>query len=108
MVPKPRDTFTEYVEDQLSGLKGLEIRRMFGGKGLYLEENFFAILFDGKIYFKTSPANLPDYLASGSKPLVYQKKGKKTVRLKNYYEVPPHVLEDRDTLEKWAIRSASI
>ena len=71
MAPKADDSFAEFIEDQLSGLKGLEIRRMFGGKGLYLKSNFFAILYNGKIYFKTTPAEIPDYLAAGSKPFLY-------------------------------------
>jgi DNA transformation protein len=98
----PADTFAEFVADQLEGMEGLEIKRMFGGQGLYLKKSFFGILFSGKLYFKTHPGTLPQYLDQGSKPFVYAKKGKKTIRLKNYYEVPVDILEDRKALKAWA------
>ena len=99
------DTFTEFVGDQLEGLEDLEIKRMFGGQGLYLKKVFFGILFNGKLYFKTNPKTLPHYLAQNSKPFVYAKKGKKTIRLKNYYEVPVDILEDRKSLKSWALEA---
>lgn len=100
------DTFQEFVTDQLEGLEGLEIRRMFGGWGLYLKKSFFGILFSGKLYFKTGPETAGDYLAAKSKPFVYAKKGKKPIRLKNYYEVPVDILEDRKELKSWAMKAA--
>lgn len=100
------DTFSEFVADQLSGLDGLVIKRMFGGSGLYLNKIFFGILFGGKLYFKTNPETLPQYLAENSKPFVYSKKGKKTIRLKKYYEVPVDILEDSRALKAWARQAA--
>ncbi len=100
------DSFAEFVADQLAGLEGVEIRRMFGGHGVYLKKVFFAILADGKLYFKTNPKTLPAFEKAGSKPFIYEKKGKKTIRLKNYYEVPVDILENRRKLHAWAIASA--
>lgn len=101
------DSFTEFVVDQLEGLEGLVCKRMFGGFGLYLKKNFFAILFQGKLYFKITPETVSRYRAKKSKPFVYAKKGKKTIRLKNYYEVPVAILEDRAKLKIWAFEAAS-
>ena len=101
-----KDSFSEFVADQLEGLEGLEIKRMFGGLGLYLKRDFFGILFQGKLYFKTNPKTLPRYKAQNSKPFVYSKKGKKTIRLKKYYEVPVDVLEDGKTLKAWALQAS--
>ncbi len=98
----PGDSFAEFAANQLDGLEGLEIRRMFGGHGLYLKKEFFAILFNGKLYFKTNPETLPAYLTAASKPFTYRKKGKKTIKLKNYYEVPVEILEDSRRLKAWA------
>lgn len=103
----PADTFSEFVADQLEGLDGLKIKRMFGGAGLYLKAAFFGILSGGKLYFKTRPESLPRYLARNSRPFVYSKKGKKTIRLKNYYEVPVEILEDRGALKSWALEAAA-
>ncbi len=100
------DTFSEFVADQLEGLEGLAIKHMFGGSGLYLKKNFFGILYKGKLYFKTRPETVSKYRTQSSEPFVYTKKGKKTIRLKNYYEVPVDILEDRDQLKSWALDAA--
>ncbi len=101
----PTDTFTDFVTDQLQGLEGLEIKHMFGGSGLYLKKIFFGILFSGKLYFKTHPQTIAKYRREKSKPFVYAKKGKKIIRLKNYYEVPVDILEDRAQLKTWALEA---
>ena len=103
-----KDSFREFVADQLEGLEGLAIKTMFGGSGLYLKQNFFGILFQGKLYFKTGPQTLPRYAAQNSKPFVYAKKGKKTIRLKSYYEVPVDILEDSKALKTWALQAATV
>lgn len=100
------DTFAEFVADQLERLEGLKIKRMFGGHGLYLKESFFGILSGGKLYFKTHPETLPDYLALKSKPFEYSKPGKKIIRLRHYFEVPADILEDRKALKVWAVKAA--
>ncbi len=104
----PVDTFSEFVADQLAGLDGLVIKKMFGGSGLYLNKKFFGILFSGKLYFKTGTGTLSRYLAENSKPFVYSKKGKKPVRLKDYYEVPVGILEDRKALKSWALEASEV
>ncbi len=101
------DSFTEFVADQLEGLEGLRIKKMFGGSGLYLKEAFFGILAQGKLYFKTHPETLSQYLALKSKPFEYSKSGKKIIRLRHYYEVPADILEDCGELKVWALQAAA-
>lgn len=101
------DTFAEFVADQLEGLEGLVIKPMFGGFGLYLKESFFGILSEGRLYFKTNPQTVSRYKAAKSKLFTYSKRGKKTIELKNYYEVPVSILEDRKKLKAWALESAA-
>ena len=38
------ESFKDFVLDQLHDLDGVEVRRMFGGYGLYQDELFFGIL----------------------------------------------------------------
>ena len=90
--------FKVFVEDQLSGLRGVVCRAMFGGYGLYQGRTFFGIIFRGRLYFKTNDATRERYERSGTKP--FRPSAKQT--LKNYYEVPAEVLEDPDELVVWA------
>jgi DNA transformation protein len=96
------DTFRDYVLEQLGALEGLRCRRMFGGQGLYCGEQFFGILYGGRLYFKTSPGNLPDY--SSRNCAVFAPSEKQI--LKNYREVPVEILEDAESLTLWAKRAA--
>jgi len=99
-----RDSFPDFVIDQLRALEELECRSMFGGYGLYLGEVFFGILFKGRLYFKTGEASRPKYVEKGMKP--FRPSAKQT--LKSYYEVPIEVLEDHDALVAWAHEAAAV
>jgi DNA transformation protein len=93
-----QDSFRDFVLEQLSALDKLRCKRMFGGHGLYSGETFFGIVFDGRLYFKTNPRTLPDYLAFQS--AVFAPSEKQI--LKNYREVPVDILEDGVQLTTWA------
>ena len=107
------ESFKEFIEDQLSALDGIEFKRMFGAYGIYWGEKFFAILDEGRLYFKTNAESRVRYQSLGSKPFTYEKKDpktkqKKTACLKNYYEVPPDILENARLLREWAVESSAV
>ena len=56
------NSFIDFVLEQLASLNGLRSKRMFGGYGLYCGEQFFGIVFDGRLYFKTNPDTLPEFM----------------------------------------------
>lgn len=91
-------SFLDYVLEQLAEAKGIKTRSMFGGTGLYMGEAFFGIVHKGALYFRTDEASRPAYVKAGSKP--FNPKGKQ--ELHRYYEVPADILEDAETLQKWA------
>lgn len=95
------DSFVEYVVDQLQRLGSVEAKAMFGAHGLYCGGVFFAIIADGRLYFKTDAASRPDYEGRGMAP--FRPNPRQT--LKNYYEVPVEVLEDDEELAAWAERA---
>jgi DNA transformation protein len=96
------DTFRDFVLEQLSSLDGLRCKRMFGGFGLYSGEHFFGIVFDGRLYFKTNPDTLPEFLRYNASVFAPTEKQ----ILKNYREVPVDILEDGEKLLLWARRAA--
>jgi DNA transformation protein len=93
--------FKQFVLDQLSGLRGLTCRAMFGGHGLYLGNRFFGIIHKSRLYFKTDERTRPAYAANGMKP--FRPNAKQT--LKSYYEVPVDVIEDAAQLKAWALQT---
>ena len=93
-----------FVCEQLAGLAGLNCRAMFGGHGLYVGGKFFAIVWRGALYFKTSPKTVGDYVAADMAR--FRPNAKQT--LNNYYEVPAQIIERRGELVAWALRAAAI
>ena len=93
-----KESFKEFVLDQLRLLGRVKCRAMFGGHGLYCEGIFFGIISKGWLYFKTNSTTVSNYLEWDMK--AFQPKPRQT--LKNYYEVPAEILEDEDQLAVWA------
>ena len=74
---------------------------MFGGYGIYASSRFFAILHEGRLYFKTDAESRVAYREQGMGS--FRPTAKQT--LINYYEVPPDVTEDAELLVRWAKRA---
>jgi len=98
----PTDSFVTFILEQLATLDGLRCKRMFGGYGLYSDASFFGIVFDGRLYFKTNPDTLAEYLKYQA--AVFAPSEKQV--LKNYREVPVDILEDSERLLIWARKAA--
>jgi DNA transformation protein len=97
------DSFRDFVLDQLHSLGDIRCRAMFGGYGLYLGEDFFGIVYDGRLYFKTDEGTRKKYERNGMGPFAPSE----TQVLKNYFEVPEEVLEDAEELTVWAREAAA-
>lgn len=98
------DSFREFVLEQLEAMKPVSCRAMFGGFGLYHHDVFFGILHQSRLYFKTDDRTRPDYVKAGMQP--FRPSDQQT--LKNYYEVPPDILENEETLIAWARQAVQV
>jgi len=99
----------EELRDRVLNLLGglpVRSRRLFGGYGLYLQDKFFAVISEGKLYFRTDESSRPEYTRRGMPPLQprHRPRGPRTVD--RNFEVPTDVLEDADSLRAWAFRAA--
>ena len=92
------DSFKDYVLDQLTTLGTVRAHNMFGGHGLYRGPEFFGIVHQGRLYFRTDARTRLDYIARGMSP--FQPNPRQT--LVSYYEVPAEVLDDTEILAGWA------
>jgi DNA transformation protein len=96
--------FLAFVLDQLSGLRGVTSRRMFGAFGLYCGDEFFAVLDDGRLYLYADETTRKRYEDRGMKPFEYAP----GQVLKSYYEIPVDVLEDDAELCGWAREAVAV
>jgi DNA transformation protein len=94
-----RDTFLDFLTDQLGAVDDVIAKRMFGGVGLYSGDLFFAIVHGDIVYFKVDDVNRDDYVRAGARPFRPYEDRPMTM---SYYEVPAAVLEDADELCRWA------
>jgi DNA transformation protein len=96
-------SFLEFVLEQLTGVRKVIHKRMFGGVGLYSGDAFFGVIDNDTLFLKVDDTTRPRYEAAGMPPFA-PIPGKPPMR--GYYQVPPDVLEDGDTLSQWARESA--
>jgi DNA transformation protein len=94
------DGFRAFVLEQLSGVKALRARAMFGGVGLYAGDVFFGIVAADVLYLRVDDSNRRKFEAAGMTPFKpYVDRRPMTM---SYYQVPASVLEDSDKLAAWA------
>lgn len=98
--------FVEYVLDCMEGFGSLSARKMFGGFGLYIGKQIFAIIVDNELYFKADKLLGEEYAQQGSYPFTYEREGKKIAL--SYYLVPISVIEDKESLKSWFNRSMKV
>lgn len=72
---------------------------MFGGHGLYTGDAFFGIVYDDRLYFKTTAETRPWYEERGMEPF----RPNERQQLKNYLEVPPDQIEAPELLVELAL-----
>jgi DNA transformation protein len=101
------------IRDLFQELGPVRIRRMFSGQGIYAGERMFALEAGGEIYLKADEANRDAFEAAGSRPFVYEAKGR-TMTI-NYWLMPGEGLDDPSEAARWgriaveaAMRAAAV
>lgn len=94
----------EWLEDALRELPRFEIRRLFGGAGLYARGVMFGIFYKARVYLKTDDASRPEYVTRGMDAF----RVRQGTVLTKYYEVPEAVLADEDQLLAWSRRALQV
>lgn len=95
------DSYMQYINDQLSAFGSVEMKKMFGGIGIFKDGIMFGMLANDLLRFKVDATNQADYESYGMKAFYNEKKGKGMP----YWEVPLNVIEDHELLSQWATMS---
>ena len=93
--------YLDYLRDQLEAFGPFDMRRMFGGAGLFRDGIMFALVAGDALYLKVDDRNRSDFETAGMTPFSYERRGK-TAALKSYYEVRPELPDDADDFAVWA------
>ena len=89
------------LEDELSPLGPVAVRRMFGGAGVLIDGSMMALIVDDTLYFKVDDDLRPRFEAAGLEPFTYQRKAGKPVVM-SFWRAPEIVLDDADALRDWS------
>ncbi len=94
----------EHIRDLFAGLGPVEVRRMFGGAGIYLGDACFALLVDDCIWMRADEALGRAYAEAGSGQWVYEGRQRAPVTMP-YWQLPDQAMDDPDEAAAWARRS---
>lgn len=93
--------FVDHVVDLLSDLGPVQVKRMFGGVGLYQNDLMFALIFVDSLYLKVDKDSQAQFEAAGSAPFTYEMKDGRTGIL-HYWHLPDEAGDDRIAACRWA------
>jgi DNA transformation protein len=100
--------FHDFVRELFAGLGEVQIKRMFGGAGVYADGLMFALLADETIYIKTDDALKAALKEEGSGPFVWTpNKGPRageSVEM-SYWRLPEAALDDPELASQWAAKA---
>lgn len=91
--------FLDYVVEQMSFIRGLHVRAMFGGYSVYQDDLMFAIIVKDVLYLKTDAVVQRDFDEKGLLPFTYVTLGKSVTM--QYFEAPPEVFEVPNSMREW-------
>ncbi len=98
------EDYLEFIQDQLSDLQPLEVKKMFGGAGFFKEGLMFGLLGKGVFRLKVDESNRKNFEDRGMTALGADTKKKGMP----YWEVPVDVLENKPNLTQWALKSFEV
>lgn len=89
------------LRDLFRDFGAIDIRRMFGGQGIFVDGMMFALVASDVIYLKADEQTVGTFEAEGLKPFSYATKtGEHT--LTSYWQMPDRLYDDTDELARWA------
>lgn len=95
------DALTDLCTELLSPLGPVKVRRMFGGRGFYVDDLFMALIADGEFFLKTDDTTRERFAAAGCVPFSFMTKHGERV-MTGYYRAPEEAMESPALMLPWA------
>lgn len=96
----PHDEYTEHCLELLGSLGPCQVRRMFGGHGIYLDGLMFGLIAGERLYLKVDAQTRPQWEAAGGEPFVFTARGRLVAT--SYYTPPDEAMESPALMRPWA------
>jgi DNA transformation protein and related proteins len=89
------------IKEMFSCFGAVDVRRMFGGMGIYADGTMFALVADGVIYLKSDEGNAASFDREDLGPFTYTtQNGERGVM--SYRRMPDRLYDDPDELAVWS------
>jgi DNA transformation protein and related proteins len=88
------------IEELFEPVGPVQLKRMFGGHGIYREGRIVALEANGMIWLKADDVSKSDFEKAGSRPFTYDKKGGGVTAM-SYWLLPEAAFEDSDVMRQW-------
>ena len=100
-------SYREFLLDLLNPIGPINIRRMFGGAGIFADGLMFALIADDMLYLKVDGQTQPRFEMEGMAAFSYQTKaGRRGVM--SYWTCPDRLFDDPDELHEWAREAIAV
>ena len=87
------------IEELFQPFDHVDVKRLFGGHGVYADGLMFALQAYGEIYLRVDAQTLPAFEAKGLAPFVYDSKRGRAIL--SYRKLPEEAHEDPEQLARW-------
>lgn len=99
------DQFTQHCCELLSPLGTVRSRAMFGGRGIYVDDLFVALIGSEQLYLKVDALTQAQFEAAGCTPFLYRKDDKWLAM--GYFNAPEEAMESPALMQPWARLAAA-
>jgi DNA transformation protein len=97
----------EHIRELFTEFGPVQIRRMFGGAGIYADGVMFALVSDQQIFLKTDASTTPQFTAERCSPFQYGTRNG-TRALRSYLRLPDRLYDDPAELARWARQALAV
>jgi DNA transformation protein len=85
----------------------VDVRRMFGGQGVFADGLMIALVARGEIFLKADAGTIPDFEREGQRAFSYATRNGEHV-LTSYWRMPERLYDDTEELARWARLSLAV
>jgi DNA transformation protein len=95
------------IRELFSEFGPIDVRRMFGGAGVFVDGRMIALISREIIYLKADGETIPDFEREGLMPFSYATKNGEH-KLTSYWRMPDRLYDDPEELAHWARRALAV
>ena len=94
--------YLDHCRELLQGIGPVDIRRMFGGHGIYAGDVMFALIARDTLYLRIDDTVRDAFADAGSEPFVYDGKAAGRPVTMPYMTAPEEAMDDPAAMTPWA------